>query len=446
MIRVIAYIVLVTALVGVSVWLADRPGAVTIQWEGWRVDTSVPVLAAALVVVAGLLVLGLRILLLMRGLPRRMVARRLDHRRSKGYAALGQGFAAIAEGDSIRAGKLAAQAHARLRDPALTLLLSAQAAALSGNDVLAREHFEAMLGRRETELAGLRGLLDLALKAGDAQDAVGLARRAVALRGDADWAVRALFDLLVGEDRWAEAEGLLATPGRMKVFAADREAHLRAVLATAQAAACLADGDRAEALRLARQALDRVPDFVPAAVMCVTLLAAEGKDRKAAAVVEGTWRRVPHPDLARACFAIWPDDDALRRAQRAEKLAALAPDHLESRLVVAEAAMEAQLWGRVRTQAAPVAEATGGAEATAGAGRAARLMARLEEAERKDVAAANEWLRRAAVAPPDPAWRCAACGAEAEAWSARCPHCRTFDSLAWTAPSRALVTVVAAEN
>ncbi len=48
--------------------------------------------------------------------------------------------------------------------------------------------------------------------------------------------------------------------------------------------------------------------------------------------------------------------------------------------------------------------------------------------------AARAWLTRAAGAARDPGWVCAACGALAAAWSARCGKCRAFDALAWTAP------------
>lgn len=435
MARVIGYVIMVAALVGASVWLAERPGQVTVQWEGWRVDTSVPILLLALVAIAGLLTLLGRALLMLRRLPRRVVEHRLNRRRGKGYAALSRGFAAVAAGDSGKAAKLAQEAHAKLRDPALTALLSAQAAHLSGDDAGAREHYDTLLGRRETELAGLRGLLDQARAAGDNAQVQGLARRALSLRGDAGWAARALFDSCILDDKWAEAEATLALSGIGEGSTPEQLRRLRAVLATERAAAYLAEGDRSEALKLARAALDHLPDFVPAAVMCVTLLAAEGKDRKAAAVVEEVWRRAPHPALAKACFDIWPDDEPLRRAQRAEKLAALNPDHLESRLAMAETSLAAELWGQARNQLAPFA---GSPNPPA---RVARLMARLEQAERRDIAAANEWLRRASEAPPDPAWRCSSCGAEAERWSAKCPSCGTFDGLAWVAPSRALVAV-----
>ena len=58
MIRALIWIVALAALVAASVWFADRPGTVTLHWQGWRVDTSVAFLvlcAAAFAAVAAVI-------------------------------------------------------------------------------------------------------------------------------------------------------------------------------------------------------------------------------------------------------------------------------------------------------------------------------------------------------------------------------------------------------
>src|SRR5690606_25071084 len=67
-----------------------------------------------------------------------------------------------------------------------------------------------------------------------------------------------------------------------------------------------------------------------------------------------------------------------------------------------------------------------------------RLLARLEAAEKNDAEAARDWLVKAEAAPPDPAWVCQACGTVAPGWTALCPHCGAFDSLAWQPPQVAV--------
>ncbi len=130
----------------------------------------------------------------------------------------------------------------------------------------------------------------------------------------------------------------------------------------------------------------------------------------------------------------------MARVRRFEKLAALDPQHRESRLTVAEAALAAGLWGEARAHLAKVAEAEGGAPSA----RLCRLMARLEDGERGDGTAVRRWLMLAAEAPADPAWTCDRCGTQTGEWQARCAHCGAIDSLVWrTAAHPAPLTLAA---
>src|SRR5207244_3592662 len=76
-----------------------------------------------------------------------------------GYRALTQGMVAVAAGDAEEAQRQARKADVLLAEPPLTLLLSAQAAQLGGDEDAARRFFSEMLNRPETEFLGLRGLL-----------------------------------------------------------------------------------------------------------------------------------------------------------------------------------------------------------------------------------------------------------------------------------------------
>ena len=57
MIRVLAYLVIVTLFAFGEVWLAERPGDVVITWQGHRLETSVMVLMAAAAALAAAAVL-----------------------------------------------------------------------------------------------------------------------------------------------------------------------------------------------------------------------------------------------------------------------------------------------------------------------------------------------------------------------------------------------------
>jgi len=139
-----------------AIFFADHPGQVEIVWQGWQLETSVGVLAAA-AVLAGLAIAVLYWLVsLILDSPRTFLQHRRERRRRAGYRALTRGMVAVAAGDSHEAQRCARRADALLADPPLTLLLSAQAAQLGGDETAAKRFFTAMLdlGGREPVRAG----------------------------------------------------------------------------------------------------------------------------------------------------------------------------------------------------------------------------------------------------------------------------------------------------
>ena len=60
----------------------------------------------------------------------------------------------------------------------------------------------------------------------------------------------------------------------------------------------------------------------------------------------------------------------------------------------------------------------------------------LLEAENGDVDGSREWLRRASMSEPDPAWVCGDCGNTVAEWEPICGQCEKFDALLWKAPAR----------
>jgi HemY protein len=160
------------------------------------------------------------------------------------------------------------------------------------------------------------------------------------------------------------------------------------------------------------------------------MLAQRGATRRARRILMNAWRAAPHPLLAEAWRTLSPDVTAMERLKDAQRLAQQNPEHEESRIALARAALEARLWGEARRHLDPLVV---GKEDDA-APRVCRLMAKIEESEKDDQRAARAWLARAGeTVAPDPAWLCDQCGAESALWSATCPSCRGFATLHWRA-------------
>lgn len=459
MIRALLALIVVAAIIVAAVFIADRPGQVAIVWQGWELQTSVGVLVAAVALTGLVVALLFRLASLIAGSPRAFLHRRRERRRRAGYRALTQGMVAVAAGDAQEAQRCARRADALLADPPLTLLLSAQAAQLEGDETAAKKFFTAMLDRPEMEFLGLRGLLNQALRAGDRATALRLTQRAATLRPDTAWVVESRFDLEVRAGRWEAAQETLAQAAKRRIIVPERARHHRGVILHELSIAALAAGDRRRGINFAAQARSLNPDLAALAAHYARQLLQDHRPAPAARAIETAWRTAPHPQLAQLYGKIHGGEDPLARVKGFERLTAQNPDARESFLTLAEAALNAQLWGEARryleraltapapptitrrANSFPPTAAQRGNGASAGpigaTPRLCVLMARLEEEANNSAAGMREWLDRAVTAMPDPRYVCATCGGETLEWRSLCPHCASFDNLAWRTPASA---------
>jgi len=426
--RALPALVAIALVIAAAVFVADRPGNVDIVWQGWRIDTSVAVIVMAAVLVGVIAAVLFNLLRWIIGGPQAWMRARRERRRRHGYRALTQGMVAVAAGDAEEAQKLARKADALLAEPPLTLLLSSQAAQLNGDERAAARYFTAMLEKAETEFLGLRGLLMQALKSGDEATALRLTERARALRPRTPWVLSHLHELQARAGQWAAAEATLIEATRRNALPAPEGKLRQAVTLHEHAREAEAEGRAGEAMRLEAKALALAPAFAPIVERYAAMMHQRGQDRRARRALETAWHAAPHPVLADAYRALHADEEPLARLKRVERLASFRADHVESHLAQAQAALEARLWGEARRHLT----AAGAGGEVAAAPRLCRLMAELEEAEHGDHEAAHAWLARAASAGvADPAWICSACGSENACWTALCPDCRGFATLAW---------------
>lgn len=427
MIRVLIYLIILAAVSVAVVWFADHPGRVSVVWQGYRIDSSFAVFVAGVAVIAILLALTYEVYRWLVVSPRRLRTFRTERKRQRGYRALTRGLVSAAAGDSGNARKAARVAEGLLGEPPLTLLLTAQAAQLEGNEAAAAAAFRDMLSHEDTEFLGLRGLMVQAVRKNDSATALGLARRAFEINPDAGWVLSNLIELESGAGNWQGAEKAVESAVRSRRLSRAEGLRKRALFSYQRALTERRAGNDRQALNLARQALTKQPDFVPAAVLAAELQIETGHLREARRLAARAWGDAPHPDLVRVYVDAAAPDGPLDRVKALEPLVKARPDAPEGHLAIADAALDAKLWGTARSHLDKIDDASASA-------RLFRLRAMLEEAEQGDGAVARDWWRRASAAPPDPAWVCARCGTPSQRWLLLCPSCGAVDSHDWKSP------------
>jgi len=402
MARLILYVIAVAALVTAAVWLANDPGSVSLTWHGWRADTSVSVLLVAIIVIVAIILLIARLIGVLAGTVQAFTARRRERRFARGLTSLGDGFAAAHAGQEKAARKFAKEAATLLRDNAAVLMLRKDNAVLANDADELRKVAEELMARPETELAGLRALANNALKNGDTAGARGHARRALQHKEAPAWALEIALDTEIATENWDGALGILETKPARDAFSPFELRRLRARLMALQSQALLNQGDAVNAAATAKRAIDADETNTDAVVAFAKAMAAQGKGRKAVSAVERAWAATPNAALLHAYRVLVPNEPALEWALRVDGLAKAAPDHIESRLAVAQASLDAELWGQVRSKLVGLTDADVDRDVRM---RAARMLAEVERRERGDSTKAAQWLQLALDSGRMPAQR-----------------------------------------
>ena len=403
MIRTFLILFGIVALIALGLGLTHEPGLASVDWLGYRVDTT----AMATVILIGILALCAvcfwNLALWLARSPQRAERARAEARRRQADEAITRGFMAVAAGDGSEARRLAVKALDLSDNLVLVRLLTARAAETSGDAVAIKAAYSAMLNVPELKLAGLKGLMELADKQGERDEAVRLAGEAYNQAKPTMWAFRTLFDARVGAGEWAEAldliEGALSRKLISPIFSERAKASLMAASAARLEVADEAQM-RDQALDYATRAAKLQPQFTPAALIAARLLSKANKPGRAEDVLEAAWAAQPHPAIWLAYRDLVSDETPKERARRLQGLIDRNPKHRESRLLQLERALLAGAKPDIASALAAMEEDSNDDRITR---RVGGLVARGAQAL-GDIDTARTWVARANQARGEPDW------------------------------------------
>ncbi|OAN67610.1 heme biosynthesis protein HemY [Sulfitobacter sp. EhC04] len=431
-------IVLFVAVVGALAWgagfLLESQGGVQVTLLGTEYSFGPLQSVIAVIVLLFAVWLLLKILTLLLAVwhflngDETALTRYFDRNRErKGFEALSEGLMALASGEGKVAMSKAAKADKYLNRPALTNLLTAQAAEMAGDRHKAEETYRKLVADEATRFVGVRGIMKQKLAEGDTETALQLAEKAFALKPKHEETGDVLLRLQAEKEDWAGARKTLST--KLKNGQLPRDVHKRrdAVLALSEARDVFAEGNDIEAREEAIEANRLSPDLIPAAVMAAQGYIGQKKPRYAARVLTKAWSVHPHPDLAAAYAAIEPDEKPAARIKRFGALTKSQPDHPETRMLQSELHIANEDFPAARRALGKLVEE----DPTA---RSVTLMAAIERGEGASDTIVKGWLARALTVSRGPQWICDNCQHIHANWKPICENCKSFDTLAWKTP------------
>lgn len=427
MIRMFLVVALSLAVALGASWIIALPGNVTVEAFGYQMRPGLGLTIFGLILLMLLTIVVWAILRRIFGIPALFSRAAANRKHNRGVDALSNAIIALQTGDPARAKQLAREARVKLGGNSAAQLLEAQASVKLGDWNDARDQYREMIANPDTAIAALSGLYEQARHQGRNDTALKFAQKAITLAPKLDWANDAVFNDLTKNERFEEALEHLTN---MPTSRADRAKIKRmdGILRTAIAKQ-VEETDPDKAIQFANDALKRIPEFVPAALIAARIYINRGEVRKASGLLRRVWRADPHPHVAMLYANAQPGASAVERLKRTKSLVSEVSNNIDAQIVLATAAINAHEWDLARAALSHLIDINPTQSTCA-------LMAQIEQGQTGDQGKARAWLGKAISAQPDLTW--IADGISANEWEATSPLTGKLDMFEWKAPQRTM--------
>lgn len=433
MVRTLWFIIKLSILIGVAVWVADHPGTFTVQWLDYTITAHIGAALVALLVVIMISSYAGRVFAYLKNLPDTIDRYRHIKGTKKALARLTKGYAELAAGDLSSADKSAGKADKMLPGSysrGLVWSLKAQIAKQTGDHHTRRQYLARLAEDKDTAVLGLRGILQDTLEHGDYNRAQEFIDTHMAAYSTRPWMMRFRYFLALQKDDWSGAQDLLEHRAMRKAFSKDRIKSDHIALLVHRADQDLANNIPHEAVAKLKKVLRLDKSFIPAATRLAAIYLDMGKKSAARAILKKAWVRRPHPDIVPLWSRVY--DQRTRKNTKArikhfQNLVQYNPNSAVGHRALASVALEEKDWATARS----ALEKAGEIEQTSDL---YYLWAEFEERVNGDRLAVETYLRKAATAKPDKRWICTKTGHVYGRWSAIAePHGR-FNTIRWRRP------------
>ena len=394
MAQFLRFFIYVLILGVLALWLMDNPGMVTLTWFGYEVKTSVAFVIALLICIfSAIYILRMPVKFI------RWVKKSFDAQKEKSKEnMLVQILNAIACGDEALCQKLAGRLDKTFDGKTPTPLLLK--ALLNPSP----EIYRRLAADPSTELAGWRGLIAEHQKQGDLIAALDLAQKAFHKYKNIPWVVLSTLELQVLNDQWQDALETLEVVRKLKL-------ENERLYKTQKATLLIKTGKSLEAFKTA--------PWLPEAA----LKAAQDHPKKAESILVKAWENQPDWNIYKAYIHLFSKENTLAQYKRVEKLVSMHKTNRVNQLALADAALQAKLWGQARKELETYIASYSLTM------QVATMMAFLEQEENHDLKESQKWVDQMKNLEPTVNYFCTRCGHETDLWSPTCPVCNGFASL-----------------
>ena len=392
--KLIVWLSCIVAIIFSIYVLMDNPGFVSITWFGYVIETSVAFCLSLLAILFFSIYL-IRI-------PKRwinLIKASLKNKRAiKNKALLVQILSNILCKDFKPNEKLIKKfQRTETKNSELVLLLTA----LSKTD---NSVYKQLAKKTETQKAGLHAMINEHIERGEIILAIEEVEKLLNKNPKQDWILNEAFSLYILNEEWKKALTCLENLYKLKAIDVKQYNYQKAVL--------LVKLDQGfEAFKLS-------PSLPIAAIM-----AAKEKPQKAEKIYQRAWEEHPCFEVYEAYVKLYAKENSLSRYKHVLKLCAANKNAKINPLVIADAAINAQLWSEAKK------ELNGYLVNNPLTINIGLQMVRIEIEANHNLKEAQKWIEKTSRLETSLDYICYKCGYKTVDWLDRCPVCNQFAGL-----------------
>ncbi|MGI4850930.1 MAG: heme biosynthesis HemY N-terminal domain-containing protein [Janthinobacterium lividum] len=342
--KLIFFIAQFLIVAGLFVWFYKHPGSIEINWLDYKIQMSVVVFLGLLLIGISLSFLIVKVIMLFLRFPKRLSGKYRLHRLRQAQESL---KALITKYRNKEFDAAASDLKVLLQEEEMHFIghyFAAKIAKSQHKPMIQEQHLQHIINLSGGEALGYTELMQLKIQQNEPIELLKCAKQAVSFVQKAPELAKLIFQVYLQNNLIVDAEDLLNQFKRKKILSQGDKAILESDLESAQAQVALEKKDTAVALKKSEKAYNLYPTYEKLKVY-VELLLSQDQKKRVQKILEQAWHQRPDARLVYLYKETQKEALPSLQFQGIEKLTQGSPDHPESLLAKAQAALDAQLWG-----------------------------------------------------------------------------------------------------
>ncbi len=348
MIRFIIYLIEIFVIIGVAIILSDTPNAVIVEWQDWRIDTSVGVLLIFIFILALVSVWLLRLYNLILGIPDQLKTWRRERKLVKLQRVNFQIISAIDAGNVEEAITLAKDAL-NIMENELSRLYLARSYELVGERIQAISEYEKLMNFPNSAFVAAQGIINIKMAINDMENIEELLEYANKIKPNALSIINSRMQLAKAQRDYAKVFKLLEQKKEFRFLTDDEFKTMAADLLYEESLYHHEKQNPERGIECAMRALKLKKGHLQASIAMAQYYIGKNDKHEAQEIIKKAYNIQANNELVQLWFAASPKKlTALSTLSYLEQLVSENPETYFSHKIMMEYAQKAGLNGLVQ--------------------------------------------------------------------------------------------------